>query len=480
VQVHRPPSLSLDQYVWLSTIPACAVIGIAIIADSHPSVPTEWLWLTYTLLFILAWVGEEYRITVRMSAHTLTAAIHLPFILLLTPLEAMVLSAVTTMCYYVRRKPPVTRIVYNGVMRVIGVGVPAIGLAMWYRHDPRFAGHDTFLNSDLLRSASMAAQSLFSLEIGTACALTVLLYFTLDSALLATVLAVQTGVSPLRAWRTNLQSVALPECAKSVLGIVAALLYMLNPIFVVFIVLPVLVAHVATDIINRLENETIEAITTLADIVDLRDPYTARHCERVAAMSRRLAQRLGLSREEVEEVTLAARVHDVGKMGIANEILLKDGPLTHEEMAEMQRHSQLGADVLRKYRNFRRSVPLVLHHHERYDGRGYPTGIGGADIPLGAMIIAHADTFDAMTSDRPYRKGMRPEVALQRVGEASGTQFDPAIAGVFVSMLREELEAQGQTMPAIGGSLAEPAAGVPYHGGSENVLPLRRKESSNR
>jgi len=478
--MQRSLSLTLNQYVWLSTIPACIVAGGALIIDPHPSAPTTWLWLVYPLLFALGWVGEEYRVKLRVSSYTLTASIHLPFILLLTPLESLVLAAATMICTQTRRKRPITRVVYNAVMRVIPVGIPAIGLALWYRHDPRFPSHSTFLSSDLLHSASMAAQPLFGLEIAGGCALAAVLYFVLDSALIATVLAVQTGVSPLRAWRTNLQSVALPEIAKSVLGIVAALLYVVNPIFVVFIVLPVLVAHVATDIINRLENETIEAITTLADIVDLRDPYTARHCERVAATSRRLAQRLGLSREEVEEVTLAARVHDVGKMGIANEILLKAGPLTHEETAEMQRHSQLGADVLQKYRNFRRSVPLVLHHHERYDGRGYPTGIGGADIPLGAMIIAHADTFDAMTSDRPYRKGMRAEVALQRVSEASGTQFDPAIAGVFVSMLREDLEAQGQTMAAIGGSLAEPATNIPYHGGSENVLPLRRKENSGR
>ncbi len=404
----------------------------------------------------------------------------MPFILLLTPFEALTLSAIGVVCSQIRHRRPVTRVIYNGVIRIISVGIPAICLALWYHHDPRFLIQSTFLNSVLLRSESFTMQPFFALEIAGGCAFAALLYFALDSALISTVLGIQTGVGPLRSWRINLQSVLLPEIAKSILGIVAALLYVVNPIFVAFIVLPVLVAHVATDIIQRLENETIEAITTLADIVDLRDPYTARHCERVAATSRRLAQRLGLSREEVEEVTLAARVHDVGKMGIANEILLKDGPLTHEETAEMQRHSQLGADVLQKYRNFRRSVPLVLHHHERYDGRGYPTGIGGADIPLGAMIIAHADTFDAMTSDRPYRKGMRPEVALQRVSEASGTQFDPAIAGVFVSMLREDLEAQGQTMAAIGGSLAEPATNIPYHGGSENVLPLRRKENSGR
>jgi HD-GYP domain-containing protein (c-di-GMP phosphodiesterase class II) len=168
-------------------------------------------------------------------------------------------------------------------------------------------------------------------------------------------------------------------------------------------------------------------------------------------------------------------VHDLGKIGISNSILLKDGKLTPEEMAVMQTHPRIGVEVLQKYHNFRNALPVVLHHHERYDGKGYPDGLAGEAIPLSAHIVAHADAFDAMTSDRPYRKGMRPEVALQRVIEATGTQFNPTIAGVFVAMIRADLEAAGQTFPATGGSLAETAGLERVAAGAEdNVRYLFR------
>jgi HD-GYP domain-containing protein (c-di-GMP phosphodiesterase class II) len=193
----------------------------------------------------------------------------------------------------------------------------------------------------------------------------------------------------------------------------------------------------------------------------------------VAELSQRLALRLGLSREQVDEITLAARVHDLGKVGIPNQILLKNGKLTAEEMAVMQKHPRIGIEVLQKYQNFRSVLPIVLHHHERYDGKGYPDGLKGDAIPIGAQVVAHADAYDAMTSDRPYRKGLRRDVAVQRVSEASGTQFNPIVAGVFVAMMHEELEASGQSFPATGGSLAEPASSDA--GAESKVLYLSRK-----
>ena len=235
--------------------------------------------------------------------------------------------------------------------------------------------------------------------------------------------------------------------------------------------------HVSTKAILRLENETIDAVTALADAIDYRDPYTAQHSVRVAETSRRLARCLGLSREQVDEITLAARVHDLGKIGISNDILLKDGRLTPDEMAAMQMHPRIGVEVLQKYHSCHHALPVVLHHHERYDGKGYPDGLAGDAIPLSAQIVAHADAFDAMTSDRPYRKALRPEVALQRVIEATGTQFNPAIAGVFVAMIRADLEAAGQTWPAIGGSLAQTAGLERAAGAEDNVRYLYRTSS---
>jgi putative nucleotidyltransferase with HDIG domain len=268
-----------------------------------------------------------------------------------------------------------------------------------------------------------------------------------------------------------MRAVMLLEITKSVIGITAACVYVINPVFVVFIVLPIAVTHTMTRAMFRLERETVDAVTALADAIDYRDPYTAQHSVRVAEISRRLAQRLGLSREQIDEITLAARVHDLGKIGIPNDILLKNGKLTAEEMAVMQTHPRIGAEVLQKYGNFQRALPIVLHHHERYDGKGYPDGLRSHEIPLGAQIIAHADAFDAMTSDRPYRKGLRPEMALQRVSEATGTQFDPVVAGVFVAMIREDLAAAGQLLPDTGGSLAEPAP-VPRAAGEDKVRYL--------
>jgi HD-GYP domain-containing protein (c-di-GMP phosphodiesterase class II) len=313
---------------------------------------------------------------------------------------------------------------------------------------------------------------LFSGEVMAGCVLAALLYVALESALVATVVAVQAATSVIAAWQANVRAIILPEITESAIGIIAACLYTINPFSVIFVALPVAMTHVTTKAILRLEHETIDAVTALADSIDYRDRYTAHHSVRVAEMSRRLAQRLGLSREQVEEITLAARVHDLGKIGIPNEVLLKDGKLTPDEMALMQTHPHIGAEVLQKYHNFRHALPVVLHHHERYDGKGYPAGLAGKDIPLGARIVAHADAFDAMTSDRPYRKGLRPEVALQRVIEAAGTQFDPTIAGVFVAMIRADLEAAGQTLPATGGSLAQMAGLARAAGAEDNVRYL--------
>jgi HD-GYP domain-containing protein (c-di-GMP phosphodiesterase class II) len=170
-------------------------------------------------------------------------------------------------------------------------------------------------------------------------------------------------------------------------------------------------------------------------------------------MVNRLAQRLNLPSQDIDEITLAARVHDLGKIGIANEILLKEGKLNAEEMAVMRAHPEIGVSILHKYDSFEATLPMVMHHHERYDGRGYPRGISGNEIPMGSRLIAVVDAYDAMTSDRPYRKGMRSLLAVQRVAEATGTQFDPAVAAAFVAMMYEDLAARGEPVPNIGGSL---------------------------
>jgi HD-GYP domain-containing protein (c-di-GMP phosphodiesterase class II) len=140
----------------------------------------------------------------------------------------------------------------------------------------------------------------------------------------------------------------------------------------------------------------------------------------------------------VEQVVLAARVHDLGKIGISNDILHKQGMLTDDERRVIEEHPVIGADILASYSGFRESLAFVRHHHERWDGRGYPDRLKGEEIPLGARIITVADSYDAMTSDRPYRHGMAVEDAVERLKDGMGTQFDPTVTAKFIQILIED------------------------------------------
>jgi putative nucleotidyltransferase with HDIG domain len=171
---------------------------------------------------------------------------------------------------------------------------------------------------------------------------------------------------------------------------------------------------------------------SLTSAVDAKDTYTCGHSQRVALLSRHLARAAGLSDADVEEVYVAALLHDVGKIGVPEGVLQKAGKLTDEEFTQMKRHPRIGARILEDVRQLRHVLPGVLHHHERFDGRGYPDGLADDRIPMMGRIICLADSFDAMTSDRTYRKGMPVDVALAEIKKCSGTHFDPKLAEAFL------------------------------------------------
>src|SRR4051812_8127204 len=171
---------------------------------------------------------------------------------------------------------------------------------------------------------------------------------------------------------------------------------------------------------------------SLTSAVDAKDAYTCGHSERVALVSRHLAAQAGLSDRDVEQVYMGGLLHDVGKIGVPEAVLQKTGRLTNEEFDQIKRHPAIGAKILQDVKQIREIIPGVLHHHERYDGKGYPANLAGHNIPLMGRIICLADCFDAMTSSRTYRKALPLEVALNEIRRCSGTQFDPALAEVFL------------------------------------------------
>lgn len=188
--------------------------------------------------------------------------------------------------------------------------------------------------------------------------------------------------------------------------------------------------------------------------VDAKDPHTANHSRVVAALAELLARAMGLTALQVERVHLAAHVHDIGKIGIPEAILGKAGPLNPAEWPLMRRHPDIGAGILRPcFPAGPGSVrDMVVAHHERFDGGGYPCGLAGRDIPLGARIIAVVDSFSAMRQDRPYRQGMGHGPALEEVARCRGGQFDPDVAGEFLRQeapVRELMEGLARTAPTV-------------------------------
>ncbi|MEW5898703.1 MAG: HD-GYP domain-containing protein [Bacillota bacterium] len=172
----------------------------------------------------------------------------------------------------------------------------------------------------------------------------------------------------------------------------------------------------------------------LVDALGAYDFYTKNHSRNVAYCSAAIAKKLGLSKEDVQNVALAAILHDIGKISVPVRILTKPGPLNEKEFAEIKKHPEQGVVILKELGLFQEITPAILHHHERYGGGGYPFGIGGEEINLLARIIAVADAFDAMTSDRPYRKAMTREEAVREILRSEG-QFDPGVVACFLGIL---------------------------------------------
>lgn len=174
--------------------------------------------------------------------------------------------------------------------------------------------------------------------------------------------------------------------------------------------------------------------------VDAKDSYTKNHSDRVSYYSVLLAQKLGLPEEEIEVIRDGGLFHDIGKIGIPDAILQKTAKLTDEEYDDIKNHPSIGSHILQPAKIFSKIIPMVKHHHERFDGRGYPGSLAGEDIPLSARIVAIADAFDAMTSDRSYRPRFTLIKALDEIERCKGAQFDPKLAELFIEAIKENKE----------------------------------------
>jgi putative nucleotidyltransferase with HDIG domain len=212
--------------------------------------------------------------------------------------------------------------------------------------------------------------------------------------------------------------------------------------------------------VDELEAINEQTIFAFVRAIDARDPYTARHSEKVAAYAVQLARALGLSDGDCERVRLAGLLHDVGKLGLERSILHKPGALTDAEWAQVRDHPRLSAHIIEGVTRFAAFLPGARHHHERYDDAGYPGGLTGTEIPFDARILAVADAFDAMTSDRSYRPALSHEEAKRRLAADAGTHFDPACVRAFLALELDSGALDDALVPLLDLPAAEPAASL--------------------
>jgi putative nucleotidyltransferase with HDIG domain len=352
--------------------------------------------------------------------------------------------------------PPATAVALVGLSRILGDGILCLRRNAVTGISRRAPIDLVFNASQLMLAAAVAA----------------LLYRGLGSSGLVGQLvgagvaaiamyAVSTSLVVLAASRINARSafqiwvegagVELKQTAAIyVAGYVLAVVSNGRPVLALVMMAPVAGLQLALNRSVQMREQTVAAVESMADVVDRRDPYTGRHSQSVADHAVSTARKLGLPDRDVQLIRLAARVHDLGKIAVPDEVLHKQGRLTAAEFELMKKHPQTGVEILEKFPEYKLGRELVLAHHERMDGRGYPRGLSGNEIPIGARIIAVADSWDAMTSDRPYRTALDPEVALGELLRGRGTQWDAAVVDAFAQTLPGAIALEPEKREAFG------------------------------
>ncbi len=276
-----------------------------------------------------------------------------------------------------------------------------------------------------------------------------------NTLLVATIVSLEIGQSPLSVWKQSAGLISSQQLSEFMLGVLGAVIVTLHSVALPLLLFPALALYHALDRHLQLRNQTMAAVEALADMVDVRDPYTANHSRRVGQYACELARALGLTPDEADLVERAGRVHDIGKMTVDRSVLTKQGTLSEEDWEQLRQHPVTGAEMLSRFPHFALATSYVRSHHERVDGKGYPDGLIGEQIPLGARIIAVADAFDCMTTARPYRAGLPLSVVRSELLKHRGIQWDAHIVDVLL-----ELMEQGQIELPSAGAVPAPRIGI--------------------
>lgn len=391
---------------------------------------------TILLLGSMLVVAGLFPITLYKSKWNVSTAVEFAAVLILSPgLAAWTVGASTliqnVIRYNIRLKRPWYLSLFNTAN--LSLSAAAAGLVYHAIYDGNPLPLSSWVN---LMAISLAA----------------LTFLTLNSGLVSGLISLVERKPVGWVWVNMCAGVMIQYLILDLIGVLAAVVHYAAWWMVALLAFPMVAVYHSVKTSQELRIQTRDALQALADTIDTRDRYTHGHSLRVAEYAAALAAAMGLPTEEVELIRTAARVHDLGKIWIDRSLLQKPGQLTAEEWAEIKKHPEVGEGILTKFPNFKSGRDFVLHHHERYDGGGYPAGLEKVAIPLGARILAVADAYDAMTSDRPYRKALSLEGVAKEFERHSGTQWDPAVVEAMLRILRAKGEKEGELAVSLVGA----------------------------
>lgn len=273
--------------------------------------------------------------------------------------------------------------------------------------------------------------------------ISIAVYIFVNHVIMTFLMSIITGEKALKHFRTSVFWVIRDNLALAPLGIIMALAYTSYGVFGVLLFFgPLLLARYSFKLYFDMKKIYVDTVKALCRAMEEKDHYTQGHSMRVCDLSCKLAKRLGLSEKRIENLRIAAMLHDVGKIGIDENILNKPGRLTDEEYEKIKEHPAIGARIIREVHFLKNVANIIMSHHERFDGKGYPNGIKGEDISTESGILCIVDVFDALTSDRPYRRAMTLAESLNIIKKDTGVFFNPKIAKEFVKMIEEDKEWQ--------------------------------------
>ena len=422
--------MSREARIRLYVLAISAGAGFVGVVVWHLRLPFPGWWPLATFVFVASLL-ESLNTRLRLAAKGSTSFImHMAAALLFGGWWAALVAAVSTLIGEVIRSNPAIKVVFNVSQRILSVSTAALAYqALGGRFPPGY-----LVGEGLSSEAVQTDLGVFFIFAA--------IYFVVNATAVNTAVVLSSGRAFREVWNLNTRGVLVYDLAASVTAVVVALLYTQFDKWVGFgslgligVIVPIVAVRHVYGLYHQLEDSGQELLQVMVKAIEARDPYTSGHSLRVSELSRAIAVELGLSAREIEQVETAALLHDVGKIHEEFAPLLrKEGRLTPEETAVMQTHSSRSADlvgIISKFHGFIQES--VRHHHERWDGQGYPSGLSRNSIPLGSRIILISDTIDAMTTDRPYRKRLSLDVVIAELQKCKGTQFDPDLVEVAVS-----------------------------------------------